>query len=186
MSPAWQHHLNHWWLVANSNIGIIVHRNMNQTAKNFHCIKCFWKYHLQNDSHFVSASIYQLTKDMWHKYASETAFSKQGKSEEIDSCVWPRNLKWDPNRIFSTVTFKFGTSSMLLEAVLFQSHPWIQIWIWYLKTLKSEPNCWFVGPCELVGWPKKIIGHLYMWVSVHETVGHDQVAHKIGCLCISL
>ena len=21
---------------------------------------------------------------------------------------------------------------------------------------------------------------------VHETVGHDQVAHKIGCLCISL
>ena len=22
--------------------------------------------------------------------------------------------------------------------------------------------------------------------SVHETVGHDQVAHEIGCLCISL
>ena len=23
-------------------------------------------------------------------------------------------------------------------------------------------------------------------LAVHETVGHDQVAHKIGCLCISL
>ena len=26
----------------------------------------------------------------------------------------------------------------------------------------------------------------YIMMSVHETVGHDQVAHKIGCLCISL
>ena len=52
----------------------------------------------------------------------------------------------------------------------------------------AHKSTWHIVELTIVGFTfcAKQMSPYITTNAVHETVGHDQVAHKIGCLCISL
>ena len=103
---------------------------------------------------------------------------EQGKSEGIDSCDGPSNLKLDSNRQFFSpcdleiwwMTLKNNRALPLYYVKLFASfqiHQWIQIWVTVrkLSILVEIGDILSSVTLKLDGWPWKIIWHVFYTTS---------------------
>ena len=129
------------------------------------CCLCIFAYYCIQTKYVASF------KSACHIYETKVFMDKEGKSEGFDSCDWPCNLKWNPNRflipcdlkIWQTTSWKKGTSSMLSKLwVSFRSHPWIQIGVVSRKHSNWSQILDFTAPVTLkFGRSENIVSHLF-------------------------